>query len=283
MTGSSTASHSSESERKKADSTEPQYKLEIYEGPLDLLLALISKNKIDISDIPIALILEQYLAYLDEMRSFDLEISGEFIVMASELMLIKSRMLLPKPPEEDAEDPREQIARALIEYKRAKEAMPMLNERYRYFGGRVVKDSEVIDTSGDPVDDMDVELLKKAFDRIIQRTREMPRMEKASELAIQRLLAARVVPVSERIAHVMRSLYRKGPQTLETLLLECDSRSSLIATFLGILELMRSQRVKLKYADEDYTDAASKPELVLLILDRSHKRLNKNESETENQ
>ncbi|MCQ2426227.1 MAG: segregation/condensation protein A [Lachnospiraceae bacterium] len=283
MNGSSTASRSSESERKKADSTEPQYKLEIYEGPLDLLLALISKNKIDISDIPIALILEQYLAYLDEMRSFDLEISGDFIVMASELMLIKSRMLLPKPPEEDAEDPREQLARALIEYKRAKEAMPMLNERYRYFGGRVVKDSEVIDTSGDPVDDMDVELLKKAFDRIIQRTREMPRMEKASELAIQRLLAARVVPVSERIAHVMRSLYRKGPQTLETLLLECDSRSSLIATFLGILELMRSQRVKLRYADEDYTDAASKPELVLLILDRSHKRLNKNESETENQ
>ena len=81
----------------------------------------------------------------------------------------------------------------------------------------------------------------------------------------------------------MRSLYRKGPQTLETLLLECDSRSSLIATFLGILELMRSQRVKLRYADEDYTDAASKPELVLLILDRTHKRHNKNESETQDQ
>ena len=213
------------------------------------------------------------------MRSFDLEISGDFIVMASELMLIKSRMLLPKAPEEDAEDPREQLARALIEYKRAKEAMPMLNERYRYYGGRVVKDSEVIDTSGDPLDNMDVELLKKAFDRIIQRTREMPKMEKASELAIQRLLQARVVPVSERIAHVMRALFRRGPLTLETLLLECDSRSSLIATFLGILELMRSQRVKLQYADEEYSDAASNPELVLLVLDRTHRRSIKKESE----
>lgn len=199
--------------------------------------------------------------------------------MASELMLIKSRMLLPKAPEEDAEDPREQLARALIEYKRAKEAMPMLNERYRYYGGRVVKDSEVIDTSGDPLDNMDVELLKKAFDRIIQRTREMPKMEKASELAIQRLLQARVVPVSERIAHVMRALFRRGPLTLETLLLECDSRSSLIATFLGILELMRSQRVKLQYADEEYSDAASNPELVLLVLDRTHRRSIKKESE----
>ena len=265
------------------DSIEPQYKLEIYEGPLDLLLALISKNKIDISDIPIALILEQYLAYLDEMRCFDLEVSGDFIVMASELMLIKSRMLLPKPPEEEPEDPREKLARALLEYRRVKEATPMLNERYRYYGGRVIKDSEVIDTSGDPLDDMDVELLKKAFDRILKRTRELPGMEKASELAIQRLLSAKVVPVSVRIAHVMRSLYRKGPQTLETILLECDSRSSLIATFLGILELLRSQRVRLRYVDEDYLDAASRPELVLLILDRTHRRQIKDESETPNQ
>ncbi len=260
---------------------EPQYKLEIYEGPLDLLLALISKNKIDISDIPIALILEQYLAYLDEMRAFDMEVSGDFIVMASELMLIKSRMLLPKPPDEETEDPREKLARALIEYKRAKEAMPMLNERYRYYGGRVVKDSEVIDTSGDPLDDMDVELLKKAFDRILQRTREMPRMAKASELAIQRLLEAKVVPVSERIVHVMRRLYKSGPLTLEELLMTCGSRSSLIATFLGILELMRSQRVRLRYVDDEFTDAASRPELVMLILNTAHRRNNKTESETQ--
>ena len=102
------------------------FKLEIFEGPLDLLLSLISKNKVDIYDIPISLILDQYLEYLEDMRRMDMDIAGEFITMASELMLIKSRMLLPKSPLEEDIDPRERLAQALIEYKRAKEAAVML-------------------------------------------------------------------------------------------------------------------------------------------------------------
>ncbi|MBQ7499604.1 MAG: segregation/condensation protein A, partial [Clostridia bacterium] len=82
------------------------FKLEVYEGPLDLLLALISKNKIDIYDIPIAVILDQYLEYLEEMRRLDMDIAGEFITMAAELMLIKSKMMLPKSVLENEEDPR---------------------------------------------------------------------------------------------------------------------------------------------------------------------------------
>ncbi|MBE6637697.1 MAG: segregation/condensation protein A, partial [Ruminococcaceae bacterium] len=90
------------------------FKLEVYEGPLDLLLSLIAKNKVDIYDIPIALILEQYMDYLEQMRLMDMEIAGDFIVMAADLMLIKSRMLLPKPSVEgeEEEDPRAKLARA---------------------------------------------------------------------------------------------------------------------------------------------------------------------------
>ena len=85
------------------------FKLEAFEGPLDLLLNLISKNKIDIYDIPIAVILEQYLAYLEEMRKMDMDIAGEFITMAAELMVIKSRMMLPKSVLENEEDPRARL------------------------------------------------------------------------------------------------------------------------------------------------------------------------------
>lgn len=99
-------------------------KIEQYEGPLDLLLALITKHKIDIFDIPIAEICEQYTAYLDAMRSLDMEIAGEFIVMAAELMLIKSRMLLPR--QESAEDPRAPLVDALLEHRRAQIAAEFL-------------------------------------------------------------------------------------------------------------------------------------------------------------
>ena len=103
---------------------ELNFRLEVFEGPLDLLLSLISKNKVDIYDIPIALILDQYMEYLDQMRQMDMDIAGDFIVMAADLMLIKSKMLLPKTviDGEEPEDPRAELARSLIAYKQAKEA-----------------------------------------------------------------------------------------------------------------------------------------------------------------
>ena len=103
---------------------EVNLKIEQYEGPLDLLLALISKHKIDIFDIPIAEICQQYNAYLDSMQKMDMEIAGEFIVMAAELMLIKSRMLLPKT--EDEQDPRKVLVDALLEHQRAKQTAEYL-------------------------------------------------------------------------------------------------------------------------------------------------------------
>ena len=99
-------------------------KVEQYEGPLDLLLALISKHKIDIFDIPISEICDQYIAYLDAMRKMDMEVTSEFVVMAAELMLIKSKMLLPR--NEESEDPRAPLVDALLEHQRAKAAAEFL-------------------------------------------------------------------------------------------------------------------------------------------------------------
>ena len=184
-----------------------RFKTEVYEGPLDLLLALITKNKVDICDIPIALILDQYLEYLDLMRSMDVEIASEFIVMAAELMLIKSKMLLPKREEEE-ENPREQLAAALLEYKRAKEASPLLLKRYGQFSGRLIKDEMELAPERAELEDLDVELLEKVGD----------------------------------IAHL---LSKGGRMHFREIILLSSSRSEAIASFLALLEMIKTRVVHL--------------------------------------
>lgn len=115
------------------------FHLEIFDGPLDLLLALIAKNKVNIYDIPIALILDQYMEYIHQMDLFNLEVASEFIVMAAQLMVIKSRLLLPKPENEDEEDPRQELVDLLLEYKRAKQTAEVLHELEFTYGGRFEK------------------------------------------------------------------------------------------------------------------------------------------------
>lgn len=227
-----------------------KFKLDVFEGPLDLLLALIAKNKVDISDIPIALILEQYMAVLDEMRSIDTDVSGEFIVMAAELMRIKSRMLLPRPADEEKEDPRAGLARALLEYQQAKEHAVLLRERYAIYAARIVKDTAVIDTSHDTPTGLDAAMLSKAMNRILERNRNLPRLARESEQAIRRLLEAKTVPVSAQITYVSDVLQTEGTRSFEDLILRCSSHSELIATFLAILELIRSQQIHVRWPEE---------------------------------
>ena len=114
-----------------------QYKIDRFEGPLDLLLALVEKNKINIDDIPISLLCSQYMEYIATAQAMDIELSSEFIVMASELMLIKSKMLLPRNEETD-EDPRAMLASAMLEYKRTKEASVSLTRMFAEFGTRMI-------------------------------------------------------------------------------------------------------------------------------------------------
>ncbi len=226
-------------------SNELSFHLEVYDGPLDLLLGLITKNKVDIYDIPIALILDQYMQYLDMMREMDMEIAGEFIVMAADLMLIKSRMLLPKPQIEgvEEEDPRAALARALVEYKRAKEASVYLQDQYAIYAGRIAKEPEVLDTRSDLPDHIDIDLLGRAMQRALIKNSRLPELAKESEKAIRRLLAAKVVPVSAKIIAVIKHLRRNGRSNFEDILLTAKSRSELIAIFSATLELLKVQRI----------------------------------------
>lgn len=229
------------------------FRLEVFEGPLDLLLSLIAKNKVDIYDIPIALILDQYMDYIEKMRLMDMEVAGEFIVMAADLMLIKSRMLLPKPESvsEEEEDPRAKLARALIEYKRAKEAASFLSDQYSVYAGRIAKEPEVIDTRSDLPEHIDIELLEKALQRVLNKNSRLPDLARESELAIQRLLSAKIVPVSAKIFTVMRLLRKNISMNFEDILLTAHSRSELIAIFSATLELLKVQRVTMENQEED--------------------------------
>ncbi len=228
------------------------FKLEIFEGPLDLLLSLISKNKVDIYDIPISIILDQYLEYLEEMRKMDMDIAGEFITMASELMLIKSRMLLPKSPLEEDIDPRERLAQALIEYKRAKEAAVMLNENYMKYAGRVAKPMDEAPFQAIPeLADQDAKLLEEAFARLMQRAKQLKETMQPPEKTLENLLKKRVTPVPERIVGIMRYLYKNGRTSFDDLMLQSKTRSDIIASFAALLELLKARRVMIAKDDGD--------------------------------
>ena len=145
---------------------EIKYRLDSFEGPLDLLLTLIQKNKVSIENIPISLICDQYMEYLNEAETLNMDIATEFLVMASELMLIKSKMLLPKP-DTDEEDPRSTLADALLRYQQAKEAAAKFAPMYAYYSGRMVKDTDEISIDKTFVTDQQVEDLCLAVRRII--------------------------------------------------------------------------------------------------------------------
>ena len=236
---------------------ELNFKLEVFEGPLDLLLSLITKNKIDIYDIPIALILDQYLEYLDEMKKMDMDIAGDFITMASTLMLIKSRMLIPRNEETEEEDPRAALAAALIEYRKAKEAAVMLNDLFKIYSGRIVKDTDEFPVKkNEKLEDQDVNLLGQAFVRLINRSHLY---SQPPETVFAPLLVKRVVSVPERIVFTIKYLLRNGKSLFMDVMLKCKTRSELVATFMAILELAKYGRISVE-TDEN--------ENVLLTLNK---------------
>lgn len=220
------------------------YRLDQFEGPLDLLLTLIQKNKVNISDIPIALICDQYVATIAEAQKLDMDVASEFLVMASELMLIKSKMLLPRP-EEDAEDPRAQLTDALLRYQQAKEAVAKLSPLYAYYGGRMVKDTDEITVDKTYVHDQDVTALCAAVRRIIAYNNAL---EKAATTAFKPMISKPIIPVEIKIVSILRTIEQKGAASLEELLIGEVSLPDLIASFLGVLELVKVR--KLLIADD---------------------------------
>ncbi len=244
---------------------ELSFKLESFEGPLDLLLKLITKNKVNIYDIPIAMIFEQYMEYIDEMRKMDMDVASEFITMAAELMVIKSRMLLPRQ-NEDEEDPRAKLAQALLEYKRMKEAGGLLKDQYAQYAGRMVKDTDEIAPITEELTDQDVALLENAFARLLNRYRLRESQEKEPQKTFSQLLKRKVTPVPQRIYGIMRYLYRHGTTDFDHLMLLSVHRSDLVASFMAILELVKAQRLRLEETEDGE---------ILLSLNPTHDRATK--------
>lgn len=237
------------------ETDEPMYKLEIFEGPLELLLSLIAKNKVSIYDIPIALILDQYMEYLHKMEQFDMEIASEFIVMASQLMVIKSRMLLPRN-NEDEDDPRQELVDMLLEYQRAKQTAVVLHEREFSYSGRYEKPPEQLEDMKKEEYKLhhDISLLRDAYLRVYARKIELMEANENTQKLDNLIRTTRHVSVNERILHVMKILVRKGNCDFAGLFENAESRSEIVATFLAVLELIKGRRIVVEQISQDNTD-----------------------------
>ena len=224
------------------------YKLEGFEGPLDLLLHLISKNKVSIYDIPIVEITDQYLEAIEGIEDSNIENASEFIVLAAQLIYIKSKMLLPKDEEEEEEDPREELAQRLLEYQKYKEASHELRKSEFWSRYMIFKDAEKIDF---PVPEYDVQHevtdLIDAFEAIMQRR---IRHKKPEKKAFAGIVGREKVSVDDMAKKVERMLSGVKNLKFSRLFREEDSKPEMIATFLAVLEMIKLSKITAEYDDE---------------------------------
>ena len=224
------------------------YKIEQFEGPLDLLLSLLAKNKMSIEDIQIAVICDQYIEYIEAVQSYNIELSAEFLVMASQLMLIKSRKLLPRADENEKDQDEEELKLALLEYERAKEASSKLGSLYSVYNGRMAKDTDEIPADRSFVAEHDVNLLSSALMRIISTIEVTDAV--ASE-KIKPLISTKTVSVSERVFFILRTLILGGNRAD---VMDCFSdvvtKHKAVATFMALLEMLKAGRIYIQ--EQDY-------------------------------
>lgn len=221
------------------------YKFEVFEGPLELLLTLVAKHKLNIDDIPIDLLCEQYMAYMNEAAMRNVELACEFAYMASELMLIKSRMLLPRDPVKD-EDPRKPLIDAMMEYQRAKLAASELSDLFAEYGSRMVKEQDDITPDRTYVADHSVELLRAALVHVLTETRLT---EKTMRSEFEGIVNAPRIPV-ETIMTALISTLKTGVLYLDSYFRQSESKPEMVAKFLSILELIKSHIVTVEETDE---------------------------------
>lgn len=214
--------------------------LEIFEGPLDLLLHLIKKNEVSITDIPIATITEQYLATLEVMQTLNLDVAGEFLVMAATLVHIKSRMLLPvtdaEEDEEEGADPRAELVRRLLEYQRFKDAADQLERRElltRDVFVRSAAPAEEIPAPG--FREVSVFELLTALKRVLDR---LPK-DVVHEVLLEK------ITVREKMTLLLDQLRAHGKILFESLFAEMKSRMEVVVTFLAMLELVKVRAIRI--------------------------------------
>lgn len=215
------------------------YKLPDFEGPLDLLLFLVQKNKLNIYDIPIAQVLEQYLAAIRQMREYDMDVASEFLEMAARLVHIKSVMLLPRYEEETEEFKRE-LTGQLIEYQLCQEMARRLASR-EVGGDLFVRSPEQVELDLTYRRQHAPEDMLNAYLSAVGRgKRRLP----PSPKAFSGIVSRRVVSVSSRITYVLRRLYSHRAVRYRSLFDKAESKSELVATFLALLELIKSKRIR---------------------------------------
>lgn len=225
------------------EDTDYKVKLEIFEGPLDLLLYLIKKDEIDIYDVSLERITKQYLAYIDTFKMLNIELASEFIVMAANLMYIKSRELLPQsqqPPDEEAEedDPRWELIRQLVEYKKFKDAA-------QFLGHQESSNAELFAASPEPPDLSSAAAPPKVgiFDLIRAFQRVLKRFEDANDL---REIVDDRWTVSDKIEYLLDTVPAGGRVVFESLFTAASSRTEVIVTFLAILELIKLSHLEVQ-------------------------------------
>ncbi|MBQ2642229.1 MAG: segregation/condensation protein A [Eubacterium sp.] len=242
-----------------------EFKLQVFEGPLDLLLHLIEKNKVDIYDIPIVEITDQYLEYVNAMSKEDLNLASEFLVMAAQLIDIKSRMLLPKEVNEDGEeiDPREELVQKLIEYKMYKYAATELRDMQVYAGKSMYKDETIpkeVKKYVPPVDldkllkDVDLTKLNEIFQMVLKRQVDKIDTQRAGFGKIE----MEEVSLPEKIDYVADTVKKQKRCSFRNLLEESSSKMEVIVSFLAVLELIKLGQIEVHQEDtfdEIYIDS----------------------------
>lgn len=219
-----------------------QVRLDNFEGPLDLLLHLIKEHEVDIWDIPVALITRQYLEYIEMMKMLNLDVAGEFLLMAATLMHIKSKMLLPQAEDEEGEeeegDPREELVRRLLEYKKYKEASQELGERdmleREQFLRGFIEEVEIDQEEEETYSDVTLFDLLEALRDILQNVS----IPESHEVDLEK------ISVKEKEEMIVDRLRREGHMTFQSLFSGDATRGDVVATFLALLELMKTKTVR---------------------------------------
>ncbi|MHC4740477.1 MAG: segregation and condensation protein A, partial [Planctomycetota bacterium] len=221
--------------------------LDIFAGPLDLLLYLVRKEEVDIYDIPIARITDQYIRYIEMLKSLDMDLAGDFLVMAATLMQIKSAMLLPKAEpemmsEEEFSDPRAELIRQLLEYKKFKDAANLLNAAADEHKQRFPRPDSIIEKlNGQTEPEMDIEQvsiwdLLEAFDAVCKATGGMPDISHISD----------DTPIDLYQIEILHRLQNEGQLTFEQIFERGSGRLVMVGLFLALLELIRDKLVSVE-------------------------------------